>query len=102
MSLWDWWPWQRTERERELLARIADLEAALLGKQLELANYAMVLESDRLLFMHHAAVQKSRALGAGVPQHILDTVQEEQIVQPPPIAPPPMRQTHMNNGVHRG
>lgn len=85
--MWNFWPWQKTERERELEGKIAQLEAQL-EAQLFAAEareeaLALVLEQQRICLMSAVATAKNGALAQGVPLEFF----EKAIESRPPAGP---------------
>jgi hypothetical protein len=81
--MWNFWPWQHTERERELEAKVATLKAKFYASKMREESLALVVEQQRLYLMTAVAVAKNGALAQGVPPEFFDKVMEAR----PPSGP---------------
>ena len=81
--MWNVWPWQHTERERELEAKVVKLKAKLFASQQREESLALVVEQQRLYLMTAVAVAKNGALAQGVPPEFFERAMETR----PPAGP---------------
>lgn len=69
---WNWWPWQKTEREQGLLQEVEKLKAHLELSLLREEGLAFSNEQLRLQMIRNAAVAKQEVLATGIPEHLID------------------------------